>query len=882
MSNLADLMIAMRADPSGIEEGMSKGKKLAMAGGAAMGAAVAAGALKAMDIGAANDKLAAQLGLSAAESERVGAVAGDLYAGAYGESIADVNVAVGAVMSSIKGMSDASSAELQGLTATALDFATAFDVDVQRAVDVAGRAVNSGLAKNATEAFDLITAASQRVPANLREDVLDATDEYGQFFAGIGIKGEDAFAMMVEAADKGMFGIDKLGDAVKEFTILSTDGSQSTKDAFEAIGLNAKGMQKSILAGGDSAANATQKIVDGLLGIKDPGKQAETALALFGTPLEDLNVKDIPEFLKTLQGGSDAMAGFGGAAAEMGKTLNDNAATNLTSFKRQAELAFVNVIGGAVIPTIERAATFLAMTFGPAITEIADVLAVSLVPALKTAAQWVQANEGPIKIIAGVIAAVFIPHLVKLAAQFVATTAKAVWAWMTQQAAAIKGAAATAVQVARVVAGWVVMGARAMAQAALIASAWLISIGPIALVIAAVAGLVVLVVKYWDEIKAAIQTAAKWIWGVIKTTFGAIKTAVTTYVNAWLSVIRSGWNAIKAVVAGAVDGVMSTIRGIGKIVGVVTGFFGDVVSAVSGKLADLVALIAGLPGRILGGLGNIGQLLVNAGMDLIQGFVNGIGNSARIVTDALLGLLPGPLKKFAGKLGLASPSKLFRKWGEWTGMGFVIGLKSQAKNIGDTMSAIVDKVKEQVEKAREFAKGIRDSFRQTGDFTGFSYDEGKGSSTDLLAQLTAQARQAESFNQAMASLRKGGLNTTSYDQLLAAGPGALDDAQRLLAGGKDMIGDVNSLVRRIDTAGKSLGVREARTRYLVGANGPKVLSGVHKVGSGGGKDALGDVFVTVEIDGEKLDARVKKVTRADKRTTRNAAKAGARRAPAHA
>jgi phage-related minor tail protein len=146
MAVLSDLMIRLSADPEGIERGLDKAKKLAAVGGAAVAAALAGGALKSLDVSAANDKLAAQLGLSEAESARIGAVAGGLYANAYGEGIEDVNTAVGAVMSSMKGMRDATSDDLTAVTAKALDFASAFEVDVQRAVDVAGRLMSSGIA----------------------------------------------------------------------------------------------------------------------------------------------------------------------------------------------------------------------------------------------------------------------------------------------------------------------------------------------------------------------------------------------------------------------------------------------------------------------------------------------------------------------------------------------------------------------------------------------------------------------------------------------------------------------------------------------------------------------------------------------------------------
>src|SRR5215207_5780692 len=151
---------------------------------AGAGAALAfGGALwKSMDVARTTDKLAAQLRLTADESARVGGIAGKLYASAYGENLSEVSAAVGAVVSSIDGLRAASSADLEDVTAKALNFARAFDIDVSRAALVAGVVIKSGLAKDATGAFDLMTAAAGKVPAALREDILDAAEEYAQFF----------------------------------------------------------------------------------------------------------------------------------------------------------------------------------------------------------------------------------------------------------------------------------------------------------------------------------------------------------------------------------------------------------------------------------------------------------------------------------------------------------------------------------------------------------------------------------------------------------------------------------------------------------------------------------------------------------------------------
>lgn len=353
---------------------------LGVAAGAA-GLAVAKGLGKAFENEKLNDRLAASLGATPKQAERFGKVASRLYAGAWGESMADVTTAVEAVGSSFNRLK--SNRGLEKVTAQALDFASIFQTDVPRATQVASTVMKSGLAKSATEAFDLMTAASQRVPSSLREDVMDAAEEYSQFFKTVGFDGEQTFALLAKGAEKGQYGIDKIGDAVKEFTIRSTDMSTSSKDAYTSIGLDAGKMANSILAGGKTAGKATSKIVDGLLNIKDPAKQAEAAIALFGTPLEDLNVKDIPQFLQSMKAGTKGMDNWKGSIDRAGKTLNDNASTNITAFKRQVETTFVNFLGGKALPAISKFAAILSTEFGPTVVKVGNWAKKELLPPLR-------------------------------------------------------------------------------------------------------------------------------------------------------------------------------------------------------------------------------------------------------------------------------------------------------------------------------------------------------------------------------------------------------------------------------------------------------------------------------------------------------------------
>lgn len=91
---------------------------------------------------------------------------------------------------------------------------------------------------------------------------------------------------------------------------------------------------------------------------------------------------------------------------------------------------------------------------------------------------------------------------------------------LEQIATTAKAAAATAAGVAQQVAQWVVLGAQATAHAAKVAAAWVISMGPIALVAAAVAGLVVVFVKNWDTIKEVVAAGARWVGDRIEELVG--------------------------------------------------------------------------------------------------------------------------------------------------------------------------------------------------------------------------------------------------------------------------------------------------------------------------------------------------------------------------
>jgi hypothetical protein len=120
--------------------------------------------------------------------------------------------------------------------------------------------------------------------------------------------------------------------------------SSSTGAVYDQLGLDQQEYTNMLLAGGDQASDAFNTIVTGLQRIEDPAARSNAALALFGTPLEDLSVNDIPKFLSGLQEGGSSMDGFAGSADAMAATLGDNAASRVETMRRSLEMMGQNLV----------------------------------------------------------------------------------------------------------------------------------------------------------------------------------------------------------------------------------------------------------------------------------------------------------------------------------------------------------------------------------------------------------------------------------------------------------------------------------------------------------------------------------------------------------
>lgn len=352
---LGELVAVITVDDDAFKTRMDRAKsdfegfggKMQVAGaaaGALAGGAMAAGLVGNLNYDAANDKLAAQLGSTPKEAERLGKIAGDLYTGAWGDSMPEVNEAIRSVIQNIDGMRGASDKALHGITASVIDLGTAFDKDVGQTSRAVGKLIKTGLAKDAKGALDLLTRGFQ-TGANEADDLLEVVAEYSTMFREIGLDGQQALGLVSQGLQAGARDADTVADAIKEFAIRAQDGSEASAAGFKAAGLDADRMTAAVARGGPAAEKALGLTLDRLRAMKDPAERNAAAVALFGTKAEDLGDA---LFALDLDTATDQLGKVEGAASKMGETLNDNDKVQLESLKRQVQAVLVEKMAAAV------------------------------------------------------------------------------------------------------------------------------------------------------------------------------------------------------------------------------------------------------------------------------------------------------------------------------------------------------------------------------------------------------------------------------------------------------------------------------------------------------------------------------------------------------
>jgi len=625
--------VTAQPDADGAENAMQAmgGRMAAVAGGLGLGALVTKGLVDNLNAGAATAKLQAQMGLTKGVAADMGKASGEIYRDGFGGSISEVNDSIKAVGTNIGDLSSMSKTEIKSMSSAALGLSEVFGVDVNDSTKAAGQMMKNGLAKDGKEAMDIITKGMQ-MGLDSSGDFLDTMTEYSPQFTKLGIDGPQALGLLSQGLKAGAKDTDVIADAFKEFSLRAIDGSKQTSDAYKGIGLDADKTSAAIAKGGPSAQKATAQVIEGLKKVKDPQEQNRIGVALFGTQWEDT--------LRTIIPKMDMSAAATTKVKDSTKTMNDTMAATpqakIEGVKRAMEgwLMSATQLPG---PLGTIGAGMIAMGPG-AITAAAGISVIA-------------ANMG-----------------LTVASIGTAIKAAAAWALQTVKSAATATASVVAT-VARQVAAWVVLGVQSMLAAARVAAAWLISLGPIAIVIAAVVGLVALIIANWDTIKSAIGKAWDWIkektvaiWNglkeFMKKAFEFLKNIFLNFtgpgliIKHWETIKKAtgaAWKWVKDSVSSAFNflkdiffkftGPGIVIKHWAQIKNFITNSINSAKKAVTDAVGKIVSSVTGIKDRVMSALSGAGKWLVESGKKIIQGLIDGIKNMAGNVKDAIGGVL---------------------------------------------------------------------------------------------------------------------------------------------------------------------------------------------------------------------------------------------------
>ncbi|MFF2612695.1 phage tail tape measure protein [Kitasatospora sp. NPDC058046] len=363
---------------SGFGKRMLKGSAVVVAAGAAaVGALLVKGVGDAMEQQQIGGRLGAQLGATGPEAQRYGHIAGQMWAGAITDDVQGAADAVRATMASGLMPTGATDQQIQSIATKASDLANTFEVDLGQSANAAGQMIKTGLAKNADEAFDVMTRGFQTMGPRA-DDLGDTFNEYSVIFQRLGLSATSATGLLSQGMQAGARDTDVVADALKEFVIEGVAGGQKIAQGFKDIGLNADQMIKQLGQGGPQATQVLQLTLDKLREMEDPVKRDAAATELFGTKAEDMQKSLLALNPATAVA---ALGDVAGAADRMGDSLRDNAATKLEKFTRGLEQGLTEVVGGRVLPVLERVGSMLASRFGPAFGAAADWITGTAMPA---------------------------------------------------------------------------------------------------------------------------------------------------------------------------------------------------------------------------------------------------------------------------------------------------------------------------------------------------------------------------------------------------------------------------------------------------------------------------------------------------------------------
>lgn len=191
-----------------------------------------------------------------------------------------------------------------------------------------------------------------------------------------------------------------------------------------------------------------------------------------------------------------------------------------------------------------------------------------------------------------------------------------------------------------------------------------------------ISGFVTGVVQFFTvDLPNAINALVQW-FAQLPGNIAAFLSMVIANVAAWVANMASNAVSAGSRFISGIAGFMSALPGniaswlsgvISTVVGWVSQFASNATSAASQFASNLINGLASIPGQV-----------TSIGSNIIQGMVNGVTSAAGRLIDSVKGAVDDAIDAAKNLLGIHSPSRVFRKIGQYTMQGAALGVDDDA------------------------------------------------------------------------------------------------------------------------------------------------------------------------------------------------------------
>lgn len=191
-----------------------------------------------------------------------------------------------------------------------------------------------------------------------------------------------------------------------------------------------------------------------------------------------------------------------------------------------------------------------------------------------------------------------------------------------------------------------------------------------------ISGFVTGVVQFFTvDLPNAINALVQW-FAQLPGNIAAFLSRVIANVAAWVANMASNAVSAGSRFISGIAGFMSALPGniaswlsgvISTVVGWVSQFASNATSAASQFASNLINGLASIPGQV-----------TSIGSNIIQGMVNGVTSAAGRLIDSVKGAVDDAINAAKNLLGIHSPSRVFRKIGQYTMQGAALGVDDDA------------------------------------------------------------------------------------------------------------------------------------------------------------------------------------------------------------